>query len=225
MELPPDHIRALDQLRTRLSQLATSLRLLLDHLQNHNPLPTWPSLQADASTVGVNLAELADVLNSQRQLFSAMHAYPLPNYPGPTQENILQGLLRKKLDPRAEAWIDDSLKSETGGHTSDALLSDEQMEEIWESAKPLSREIIAPMLEEEIFEDDYTIEERAKGVENVVTGIKRIDEEDDGDAMDEDKPSEMPSIPGSDPTKPMEPLQNLLRFATTGDLNPPGPSR
>lgn len=178
--------------------------------------------------MGVNLAELADVLNSQRQLFSALHAHPMPNYPGLTEELRLQGMLRKKLDPRAEAWIDEALKSKKAmGEDDGNLLSADQMEKIWESAKPVSREIMAPMLEDEVFDDDYTIEERAKGVENIVTGVKRIDEgqDEDGDEMDEDQSLAISNVPGADPTKAPEPLENLLRFTATGDLNVPGPNR
>lgn len=188
-----------------------------------------PSLQADATSVGVNLAELADVLNSQRQLFSALHAHPMPNYPGLTEELRLQGMLRKKLDPRAEAWIDEALKSKKAMSEDEVvnLLSADEMEKIWESAKPVSREIMAPMLEEEVFDDDYTIEERVKGVENIVTGVKRIDEgeDDDEDKMDEDQPLKTTIVPGADPTKAPEPLENLLRFTATGELNAPGLNR
>lgn len=179
--------------------------------------------------MGVNLAELADVLNSQRELFSALHAHPMPNYPGLTEELRLQGMLRKKLDPRAEAWIDEALKSKkaVGEGDNGDLLPADQMEKIWESAKPVSREIMAPMLEDEVFDDDYTIEERAKGVENIVTGVKRVDEgeDDDEDKMDDDQSLQASIVPGADPTKPPEPLENLLRFTATGELNAPGPNR
>lgn len=39
--LPQDHVRALDQLRMRLSQLSTSIGLLGERLQREDPLPTW----------------------------------------------------------------------------------------------------------------------------------------------------------------------------------------
>lgn len=41
MDLPQDHIKAIDQLRTRLSQLSTSLNLLLHHLESQRAPPAW----------------------------------------------------------------------------------------------------------------------------------------------------------------------------------------
>ncbi|KAF2172160.1 hypothetical protein M409DRAFT_17400 [Zasmidium cellare ATCC 36951] len=239
MALPQEHQRALDQLRTRLNQLLIALEYLYGNIQQQDPLPSWPALQSLASNAGQYMQELSDTLNSQRELFSTLHAYPTSTFPAydPGRQELLYSLLYKKLDLRAEEWIDESLKDTTeqnGTGQSDGLASD-QMEELWSWAGGSLRKFLEPWDEEGRFEDNFTVAEREAGVENVVTGIKRdLDPDPDEEANQveiqkekalklEETEGPMPS--GYDPSKPAMPLESLLRFATTGDMNPPGANR
>lgn len=189
-------------------------------------------------TLANNLQEIADVLNSQRQLFTTMHAYPMPSFPGTTQEPVLQALLRKKLDPRAEDWIDVSLKDEKGHALQNGdkggsqTLSTEEMRDLWESAGPAFQEILQPLAEDGILEDEYTIQERADGIQNVVTGIKRKlggplddDDEDEDEEMEDDAPEEQVTVNqrGFEAGAPYIRLDELLRFAVSGSQ--PAPPR
>lgn len=181
-----------------------------------------------------------DVFNSNRQFLKEAHAYPLTSFPGHTQEALLGQLLRKKLEPRVEDWIDEyTVKAEresvqingTKAGEGKSGLGGESLAELWRSASTTSQGIVGPMLEEGgDFEDDYTLAEREAGVENVVTGLKRKlygeDESQDGDEDDEDETKNnvedvMPSTKdrmeaGIDTSLPAMPLDSVLRFVSTG---------
>ena len=162
----------------------------------------------------------------------------MPSFPGTTQEPVLQGLLRKKLDPRAEAWIDASLKDEkghalqNGDKGSAQTLSTEEMQDLWESAGPAFKGILEPLLDDGVLEDEYTIQEREDGIQNVVTGIKRKlggllddEDEDEDEEMEVDVPEEQVTVdqPGFEAGAPHVRLDDLLKFAVSGSQ--PAPPR
>jgi mediator of RNA polymerase II transcription subunit 8 len=163
-------------------------------------------------------------LSIQRNLFTSLHAYPLPTFPGAQQEGLLQQLLRKKLDPKAEAWIEESRalrQAENGlqgsGHET-GTLADEDYRELWSWAKETQLEQLRELAEVSAWDDAYTIKEREDGVENVVTGIKRdLDKnEQDDDKMDEsDAESEGEGLAS---VKSSVPLESLLSFASGQDV-------
>ncbi|EME89241.1 uncharacterized protein MYCFIDRAFT_17376, partial [Pseudocercospora fijiensis CIRAD86] len=183
MALPQDHIRAIDQLRSRLAQLSSSIAHLKGTLESNDPLPSWPTLQAASTALGAHMGELAQTLNAQRQLFTSLHPYPLPSFPGNTQEGLLQQLLRKKPEPRAEEWIEETLKIDAEESKADngigatrgtvAVLSGEETRDLWEWAGATTAGKIEEMVDKGLFEDDYSIKERKEGVKSVVTGLKR----------------------------------------------------
>ena len=179
-----------------------------------------------------------DTFNGHRQFLQEAHAYPLTNFPGHTQENLLGQLLRKKLEPGVEDWVDVHTTKVDDAPVNG--LGRDEMKELWNWAAPASAGIVGPMLEEGgEFEDDFTIAEREAGVETVVTGLERRldgdEEEDEGDEDDEydeegDKMEDvMPSVKkddgekGIDPTLPAMPVDSVLRFTTTGVI--PGNTR
>jgi mediator of RNA polymerase II transcription subunit 8 len=47
------------------------------------------------------------LLNTHAPLLSSLIAYPLPTFPGREQPSILHALLRKKLEPVVEEWIEE----------------------------------------------------------------------------------------------------------------------
>ncbi|KAK5171927.1 mediator of RNA polymerase II transcription subunit 8 [Saxophila tyrrhenica] len=222
MSIAQDQIRSIDQLRQRLSQLSTSIASLRSNLEREEPLPTWPSLQASAQALSFNLAQLLETTTTHGALLRQAHAYPLPNFPGHTQEALLQQLLRKKMEPGVEKWVEEhtSTTTDVGG------TKGEEWRALWNSVGPTSQGIVGPMLEEDgAFGDDFTIKEREEGVEDVVTGLKR---KLDGDSESEDEDDEkmddvMPSgekEEGVDPRLPPLSLESVLRFTTTGERPP-----
>ena len=189
------------------------------------------------------MAQLMATFESHKEFLKAAHTYPLTTFPGHTQEHMLGMLMRKKLEPRVEDWIDEytkkSLAPQANGIQADsrepkdywAGLKIEEWDDLWNSAGPVNAGIVGGFMENEDFEDDFTTTEREDGVENVATGLRRKlyedsdEEEGDEDKMDEDgMPNEKtPQVSNGvlkrvDPTKPMIPLESMLRFMSTGEM-------
>ncbi|KNG83050.1 mediator of RNA polymerase II transcription subunit 8 [Aspergillus nomiae NRRL 13137] len=100
-----EQLKTLEQSRQRLVQLTRSLASLIGSLNQSDPLPSWSSLQSQASIISNNLLSVSDHLSDNRELLTSLVAYPGPDYPGRTQANTLEQLLRTKLDPRVEDWV------------------------------------------------------------------------------------------------------------------------
>ncbi|CAK1354102.1 unnamed protein product [Cercospora beticola] len=238
--LPQEHIKAIDHLRMRLAGLSTSLHLLQGELAKpqNDPLLAWPQLQKASTNLGQNLDGLASALSAQRQLFTSLHLHPLPNFPAHTQQGLLEQLVRKKLDPRAETWIEESVnvgKEQSNGVAAgqeSGTLTEAEMQDLWSSAMDIHQEVLAPWMEQDLFSDDFTVLERENGVKNVVTGLKRDladeddddedDGDDDGDKMVEDtvKPDvvQAPAANGLNTSLPPLPLDSMLKFAHGQDV-------
>ncbi len=194
-----------------------------------------PSLQSSAAALSFNLNQLNETFTTHALLLRQAHAYPLPNFPGHTQEALLGQLLRKKMEPGVERWVEEHTITAANGHSGDAI-KDSEWRDLWSWAAPTSQGIVGPMLEEDgAFGDDFTIAERKAGVEGVVTGLKRkLDGESDSEEDDEDENDEgggekmedvMPSNgvkgeEGVDPSLPPLSLESILRFTTTGERPP-----
>ncbi|KAJ5788464.1 hypothetical protein N7457_003454 [Penicillium paradoxum] len=241
--LNQDQIKVLEQSRQRLVQLTRSLGSLIASLNQSDPLPPWTSLQSQASIISNNLISVSEQLSDQRDLLSTLVAYPGPEYPGRTQASTLEQLLRTKLDPRVEDWV---ARGRTAGTESAAAptyraddaykpLSEAQLAQLWEWA-PLEANQEARRRN---WGGNYTLEEREAGIENVVTGLKRQLEDDDGSEEESDGEDgdgeEMDVVgvhrrPGSaglefdiaphvqHPVQPFVPLDLILRHMTTGRM-------
>ena len=181
-----------------------------------------------------------------------MTAYPLPSFPGQTQQGLLNQLLRKKVEPGVEDWLDRGRNTaqSTFGARNDALTADD-LREVWGWAPPFAN----GEAWKQRFGGDFTLAEREMGVKNVVTGLQRklddsVDEsseaDEDEDAIDEDEEDadEMQVVgvrrkshaPGVEfdiskesehtPSKaisPAMPLEDISRFMMTGTMPGAGP--
>ncbi|KAJ5824156.1 hypothetical protein N7447_006496 [Penicillium robsamsonii] len=245
--LTQEQIKVLEQSRQRLVQLTRSLGSLIASLNQSDPLPPWTSLQSQASIISNNLISVSDQLSDQRDLLSNLVAYPGPEYPGRTQANTLEQLLRTKLDPRVEDWVargraagTEPAAGPSSNFSSDPnaahkLLSEAELAELWEWA-PLEANQEARRRN---WGGNFTLEEREAGIENVVTGLRRKLEDDDeseeesdgeegdGDQMDvvgvQRKPGsaelEFKIAPHQPhPVQPFVPLDLILRYMTTGRM-------
>ncbi|KAF2224453.1 mediator complex, subunit Med8 [Elsinoe ampelina] len=246
-------IRALEQVRQRLNNLSTQLGTLRRDLEGHEVLPSWTSIQNSATLLSHNLASLHATLSSAQPLLTAAHAYPLPSYPARTQEHSLLMLMRKKLQPPVEDWIEEGAKrgSQISGSDGDKqvngttngvhkTLKQDELDDLWawagQAANGIAREI-----GDDAFADVFTLAEHEDGIENVVTGLRRQfwesdseDEEEGGegkktDEMDVDEVDTRPDIikrmdrPGIDKSRPPLSLETILKFTNTGQM-PPGSS-
>ena len=113
-----------------------------------------------------------------------MAVYPTPEFPGKTQEDLLGLLLRKKLEPDVEDWVEEGHKTAVealdGGNTGG--LREEDMHDLWEWAGMAANE----QARKHTWGGNYTLEEREMGVENVVTGLRRKLKVDPDDSSDDD---------------------------------------
>jgi mediator of RNA polymerase II transcription subunit 8 len=114
-----------------------------------------------------------------------MAVYPLPSYPGKTQEALLGQLLRKKLEPEVEDWVTQGLQvAELAGMADDGKRSG--VLDLWSWAGMAANELARG----HEWGGDFTLEEREGGIENVVTGLKRkfveVDEDEDEDEEEDE---------------------------------------
>ncbi|EPS30627.1 hypothetical protein PDE_05579 [Penicillium oxalicum 114-2] len=256
--LTSEDYKVLEQARQRLVQLTRSLGSLVSSLEQGDPLPPWSSIQAQANIISNNLISVTEHLSDHRDLLTSIVAYPGPEYPGRTQENMLQQLLRTKLDPRVDDWVARGRAIGTAPNTSSVThaassgtipnpsevattntkqLTDAELTELWQWA-PIEANQEA---RQRNWGGNYTLEEREAGIQNVVTGLRKPLEDDDGsDDEDEDegeddegedemevvgvhrKPSggvEYDIAPHhAHPVTPVVPLDKILRYMTTGHM-------
>ncbi|KAI9879268.1 MAG: mediator of RNA polymerase II transcription subunit 8 [Pleopsidium flavum] len=116
-----------------------------------------------------------------------MVAYPIPNFPGRTQESLLGQLLRKKLEPNVEDWVEGGRETATEAmETGDGDLKEHELLGLWDWAGMAANE----QARKHTWGDDFTLEEREMGIENVDTGLRRnfeqSGEESSGDDVDEE---------------------------------------
>jgi len=173
-----EDLKALEQTRQRLYQLTNNIASLKNSILTQSPLPPWSSLQITSSILAGNMGEISRHLSIHHDLFSQLVVYPQPNFPGRTQEGLLGQLLRKKLEPHVEDWVN-------SGKEEEGLGDDDGLEDLWKFAREWSGERIAHYALEEQG-DNYTAEEREMGIENVNTGLKETEESDSDEDEDED---------------------------------------
>ena len=250
----PDHTKALDALRHRLQLLTNDLYTLLGQLHQQPPksqqqeqsqqqdqqaataataasaayLLPWPELQSSVLRTSSAVNDVLSTLSSNAAFLSSAHVYPLPGFPGRSQEageGMLRELLRKRLEPGSEDWVlkgqeaDAELvagKGNTGagaGAGAGAELGAEGMgekefEQLWDWAGPaendLARKLLVGVL---IFEDDDNEDDD--------------EDEDDGDKMDVDgaakKDDKAAAGKKQVDVKPQLPLEDVLRYMYTGN--------
>ena len=204
------------------------------------------SLQSQASIISNNLISVTEHLSEHSDLLNSLVAYPGPEYPGRTQANTLEQLLRTKLDPRVEDWVargriagtettDTAPAIPAPGSITTSKLSEAEIGELWEWA-PIEANQEARRRN---WGGNFTLEERENGIQNVVTGLKRVLEDDEGESEeeseDEEGEDEMEVVgvhrkSGGDglefeiaahhahAVQPVVPLGEILRYMTTGHM-------
>ena len=212
--LNADDVHALEQLRQRLQQLYTSLNSLQINIGQSDTLPPWythtqslashshssltpyllhyrSSLQSQFSIISNNFQGLSKQLSQYHDLYASTVAFPLPTFPGRTQDVVLQQLLRTRLEPAVDDWIEHGqtvaqeilYPDPSGGPT-------KELPQLWEWAPIAASE----EAQKQKWGADYTLAEIESGIENVVTGLKRIltipEEADSDEAEDDDEEDE-----------------------------------
>ncbi|KAH6885817.1 mediator of RNA polymerase II transcription complex subunit 8-domain-containing protein [Thelonectria olida] len=217
--LDDDELKALEQTVSRFKQLSSSIQSLKMDLLKSNPLPPPSSLQASAQILQKNLQTVLDSLNENADVFSRLSIHPSTNYPGRTQEGVLTQLLRKKLEPDVEDLVTQG--RETAHLATPAGI--EALQDIWHELREWTNIRISSYVRDEA-NDPYTAEERAAGIENVRTGLRRNVEEDDDDEEDDEDEEKPPggAMEGvSTQTGEGAEPELLLYYMTRGDFNLP----
>ncbi|RDW81399.1 RNA polymerase II mediator complex subunit MED8 [Aspergillus mulundensis] len=211
----PDQIKTLEQSRQRLIQLTHSLGSLITSLNQSDPLPSWPSLQTQASIISNNLQSISTHLSENHELLRSISALPAPEFPTKTHGNTLEQLLRTKLDPRVEDWVSrgrkadnaaaqnaasssgsagmfSTLPSATAGGLGAGVtgagaggLSEGDLAALWEWA-PVEANAEA---RKRSWGGNFTLEERERGIESVVAelGLRRVLEDDEESEEEEEE--------------------------------------
>ncbi|KAL9083993.1 MAG: hypothetical protein Q9165_008269 [Trypethelium subeluteriae] len=238
--------KVLDGARMQLVRISTAIQTLKHNLETTDPLPSWYTIDNPPSNADADLKSIQDVIANNSAFLSSAQIYPNPHFPAQAQEAMLHMLLRKKLDPSAEDWIAEGQKEglRIGNEDEDVDEEDETMEEgegqerkgkmealgpaelkeLWSWAGPTENEMARKMLDEETL-NDFTFEEQERGVEHIVTGIKRKlweseseDEDDEREKMVGVEKNPKTEEKVVEPPKPMLTMDTLFRYMSTGKL-------
>ncbi|KAI9640497.1 mediator of RNA polymerase II transcription subunit 8 [Ciborinia camelliae] len=185
----------------------------------------FSSIMTSSSILSTNIQSVTDHLAANSDILSRIVAFPSTNFPGRTQEALLLQLLRKKLEPQVEAWVDEGRNLQIDNVEAGDNQGD--IEETWKWAA----EWIGPRIGEYALNeggDEYTVEEREIGVENVNTGLKDEEESDEEDEEEEDDDEVMEGMGQRAQNKKatekgftrkdgrVRSKEEILRFATSG---------
>ncbi|KAI9834644.1 MAG: mediator of RNA polymerase II transcription subunit 8 [Phylliscum demangeonii] len=196
-------MRALEQTRQRLYQLTNSLASLQHNIQHSDPLPPWTSLQSLATIISQNLQSITQHLSANDALLSTTTVYPLPDlFPARTQEGLLGQLLRKKLEPNVEEWVERGRRTAAEASARWVAAAGEEgrgfdrvaLHELWAWAGPAANE----EARRRRWGDDFSLEEREAGIEKVVTGLRRTWEREEGEDDDEEEEEDESDESGGD---------------------------
>jgi mediator of RNA polymerase II transcription subunit 8 len=204
---------------------------------------TRSALQRHNGIISSTLGRISEQLSEHHDLLSSLSVYPLPKFPGPSQSHILESLLRSKLEPDVEEWVEKGEALAPSQATNPGILSQADLHELWDWAPDAAKS----KAWQQCWGGDYTLAERAQGLaddgegwEKIVTGLEREledpgtpkdpdakEEEDDNDqdmveedemqGVEEqpDKPVSSSSASRAQKALPM-PLDNMLKFISTG---------
>ena len=188
------------------------------------------SFQTSAAILANNVQGLAEHLDRHSQLLNRIAVHPSPNYPGRTQEDLLGILLRKKLEPQVQTWVDEGRDIANGDGT-----VTNQDQEMWKFASTFIDERVQKYALEEAGMN-YTTAEKKLGIENVNTGLRRkleddeSSEDDDDEDMDDTTTTTAKPVTSQTMVDPKEEAKQrqadllwMMRFATNGNLSPSKP--
>lgn len=80
----------------------------LAHHTTYGSLVRSESLQASSAILQQNIRSIQDLTTENADLFQRIVIHPSTNFPGRTQEHVLLQLLRKKLEPDVESWVEEA---------------------------------------------------------------------------------------------------------------------
>ena len=203
-------------------------------------------MQTHANLISSNLQTISERLSTHRETFASTTVNPLPQFPGKERSFILETLLRTKLEPSVEEWVEEGENIATQQQKrSHRGLSDQDREALWQWAPGAAN----AEARKQKWGADYTLQEKQSGIDNVNTGLRRelaeppddepgndeeyeeyeevTDDEDEAPGSDADKMDVEQSKPQNKSASATDnspatlqatqwPLTNLQKFMTTG---------
>jgi mediator of RNA polymerase II transcription subunit 8 len=112
---------SLESTRHRLSQVYSSLKKLSE-LVSHNrylgkvKLPTYASLQNQLGVLITQLNSISSQLANNVDVLSSTNVFPTAEFPTTQHEGLVTTLLRKKVLPDVEEWIESALNKPPSEH-------------------------------------------------------------------------------------------------------------
>lgn len=141
---------------------------------------------------------------------ASLAVFPLPSYPGKTQEPLLGQLLRKKLEPGVEDWVVKGKEVAEQGAREEKSRQD--LLELWTWAGMAANELARG----HEWGGDFTQEEFDGGLENVVTGLRRqLNWEEEDEDEDEEEIERVKKKEVAEEARAM-PLEHILRYMMKG---------
>ncbi|KAL2180159.1 mediator of RNA polymerase II transcription complex subunit 8-domain-containing protein [Thermothelomyces heterothallicus CBS 202.75] len=218
LNMSPEELKQLELVRNRFAQLTSSLNSLRASVLNSNPLPSRESLQASVTILQQNIRSIQELADENADLFQRLAIHPSTNFPGRTHEHILTQLLRKKLEPDVENWVeearataraagvdasklaagvrprgvhdyDDEDAYDLGAAVNPDDAPSDPFSEQWADMADNFRQTLQQYVTVQV-KKKYTVEEQAMGIENVRTGLRQTLEESDEEDEDEDEEEE-----------------------------------
>lgn len=109
---------SLESIRHRLNQVYVSLRKLADQIR-YQPtgkirLPNYAHFVNQFQILITQLNSITSTLNNNAEVLSSTNVYPLPLFPTSQHEGLLTTLLRKKVLPDVDEWMEEARKCPEG---------------------------------------------------------------------------------------------------------------
>lgn len=153
-----------------------------------------------------SLKSITEHLSKHSDLFAQTVVYPSTNFPGRSQENLVGQLLRKKLEPGVESWVEEGRALGRAGREQGAREEDEELDGLWDFAKA------------------YVLPEVAKAAQMSRAKLDEIYDESEEEEEEEEaeqggeaeKPLRYVDGGKGDPRQPVRDLDAIARFMTTG---------
>lgn len=228
MAADANDIRTLDQLRTRLFQFSKALGSLKSRLEHPGPLTSWPTIQSFADQFERHLQAISDLFETNRTFFESTVAYPIPAFVDRSHENIVTEVVRKKLEPSVEDWVD------RGMDTGTKIDERQDLDHLWSLVHSKSVASVTQIP----WASDFTVDEARSegGIDAVHTGLRRklnkggeeADDESDDDeadiddeAKDESHKMDIDTTATNNNNQPVSsgpvlPMDQVLKFLNSG---------
>jgi len=200
LNMAQEELRQIEQMRNRFLQLNSTLNSLRAAIEQHPPttLISHESLQASANILQQIIKSLQASATENADLLRKVTIHPSTNYPGRTHENILLSLLRKKLEPEVESWVEEARDVARDAGLDPVkldynIVANEEAEEVpndpfneqWADIRGACIDVTMVYVRDQTFAN-YTEAEKEIGIENIRTGLKRSLEDDDDEDEDEE---------------------------------------